>query len=135
MALTKDQQIKEVVVGMALGVLAQRVEAVTSGKMALEFAFNHAWRNWANASKFPKINGHDPGNLFWIGLGKSERRVGVRAAWERGQWSEPYVTYKGWAVDEVLDLHADEGTSAENWIELGRLFVEYFKPEEVRRFE
>lgn len=43
---TKDQQIKHIVIGMALGVLAQDVIAVRSNKMSFEFAFNYAWRNW-----------------------------------------------------------------------------------------
>lgn len=132
MTLTKDHQIKEVVIGMALGVLAQGVEAVTSSKMTLEFAFNHAWRKWPKASQFPSIRGNDPGNLFWIGIGKSERRVGACAAWERGRWSAPYIMYDNWTVEEALNLHASVGTSAEDWIELGRLFVEYFRPEDVR---
>lgn len=132
MTPSKDQQVKEVVIGMALGVLAQNVEAVASNKMALEFAFNHAWRSWSKAREFPSIRGHDPGNLFWIGIGKSERRRGVCAAWERGRWSEPYITYEDWTVEEALDLHADDQVTADDWIELGRLFVEYFKPEEVR---
>ena len=131
MRLTKDQQVKEVVIGMALGVLARRVEAVTSNKMALEFAFNHAWRSWSKAREFPSIRGHDPGNLFWIGIGKSESRRGVCAAWERGRWAWPYITYEDWTVQEALDLHADDRVTADDWIELGHLFVGYFKPEEV----
>lgn len=133
MALTKDNQVKEVVIGMALGVLAQGVEAVTSNKMAFEFAFNHAWRGWGHAHCFPSIRGHDPGNMFWIGVGKSERRHGACAAWERGRWSEPYITYESWTVEEALALHADAVVTAEDWIELARLFVEDFKPEELRR--
>lgn len=35
--------MKDVIVGMALGVLAQGVEAVARNKMEFEFAFNHAW--------------------------------------------------------------------------------------------
>src|SRR5690606_14919522 len=38
-----------------------RGESVTSDKMALEFAFNHAWRNFPSARHFPSIKGHDPG--------------------------------------------------------------------------
>lgn len=133
MAQTKDQQLKAVVIGMALGVLAQDVAAVTSRKMSLEFAFNHAWRNWRAARHFPSIKGHDPGNLFWIGLGKSERRSGACAAWKHGTWCTPYVTLDDWTVAEALDLHADSNVTAQDWIELGRLFVEYFKPEDVRR--
>ena len=118
---------------MALGVLAQDVSAVTSNKMALEFAFNHAWRTWSQARQFPSVTGHDPGNLFWIGVAKSERRRGVCAARQTGRWSEPYIAYQDWAVEECLDLHADERASAADWVELGRLYVSDFKPEEVRR--
>ena len=130
---TKDQQIKHIVVGMALGVLAQGVSAVTSNKMALEFAFNHAWRNWSQSRYFPSIAGHDLGNLFWIGVAKSERRRGACAAWGTGRWSEPYIAYHGRTVDECLDLHADERATAADWVELGRLYVSDFKLEEVRR--
>ena len=133
MARSKDQQVKAVVIGIALGVLAQDVDAVTSNKMSLEFAFNHAWRRWPRARNFPSFKGHDPGNLFWIGLAKSERRVGACAAWESGRWCEPYVTYNDWTVEEALELHADADVSAGDWIELGRLFVEYSKPEEIQR--
>lgn len=130
---TKDQQVKAIVIGMALGVLAQRVDAVTSAKMSLEFAFNHAWRSWPEARHFPRIKGRDPGNYFWIGLGKSERRSGACAAWESGRWCAAYITYDGWTVEEALGLHARADVTAQDWMELGRLFVEYFKPEELQR--
>lgn len=133
MTQSKDQQVKTVVIGMALGVLAQGVDALTSNKMSLEFAFNHAWRRWPEARYFPSIKGHDPGNLFWMGLGKSELRVGACAAWEDGRWRAPYITYDGWTVEEALALHADADVTADDWIELGRLFVECFKPEEVQQ--
>lgn len=132
---TKDQQIKHVVEGLALGVLAQGVEAVTSTKMEFEFAFNQAWRSWARAADFPGIAGHDPGNLFWIGVGKSERRQGVRAAWNRGRWAEPFISLEGWTFADCLDLHADERASVEDWNELGRLYVSGFKHEHVRYFQ
>ena len=118
---------------MALGVLAQGVEAVTSNKMALEFAFDHAWRRWSGAQHFPAIKGHNPGNLFWIGLYKSERRRAACAAWECGQWSAPYIAFEGWTVDEALNLQADGEITAEDWVELGRLFVEDFVPEQLRQ--
>ena len=130
---TKDQQIKHVVEGMALGVLAQDVDAVTSQKMTFEFAFDTAWSEWSRAAQFPSIAGHNPGNLFWIGVQKSERRQGVKAAWGRGRWSEPYLTNDYDTVEECLHSHADPRASAADWAELGRLYVAYFKPEELRR--
>lgn len=44
MPATKDQQVKEVVSGLALAVLAVDVPRVISQKMLLEFAFADAWR-------------------------------------------------------------------------------------------
>lgn len=68
-----------------------------------------------------------------MGLSKSERRSGVCAAWDLDRWCSPYIVYDGWTVEEALDLHADADVTAQDWIELGRLFVEYFETEDVRR--
>lgn len=134
MAATKDQQVKRVVEGLALGVLANDVVAVTSAKLELEFALAHAWRSWDRASAFPSLTGVYVPNWLWIGMGKSERRQMTTAAWARGQWSEPYVSMDSWTVDECLDhLLAEDGVRPEEWVELGRLFVDHFKPEHVRR--
>ncbi|MFM9378075.1 hypothetical protein [Gordonia sp. VNK21] len=132
MAQTKDQQVKAIVIGMALGVLAQDVDAVTSNKMSLEFAFNRAWRNWPAARRFPNVNGNHPGNLFWIGLDKSERRAGGYAAWKLDRWCKPYINYDR-TVGEALDHHATTDVTVQQWIDLGRSFVDYFKPEDVRK--
>lgn len=129
---TKDQQIKHVVVGVALGTLANGVDAVTSAKMTFEFAFTHAWNQWSRASKFPSIAGYDPGNMFWIGVGRSLRRGGVSAAWEQDKWSRPVITLGDWTVEECLDLHADDRASVEDWTELGRLFVAEFKANQMQ---
>ncbi|NIH86022.1 hypothetical protein [Amycolatopsis granulosa] len=129
---TKDQQVRHVVEGMALGVLAQNVEAVTSAKPPLELAFNAAWRRWPIRSAFPNIAGAEAGNLFWIGLGKSERRVGARAGWSAsGPWLRPYVMLDGWNVEDCLETHADERASAADWRELGGLYVQHFKSEHL----
>jgi hypothetical protein len=129
---SKDQQVKHVVEGLALGVLSHQVEAVTSAKMELEFAFNSAWRLWSRAPQFPSMGGNNPGNLFWIGVGKSETRQGVGAAWARGQWSEPYILRDSWTVDDCLELHADDRALVKDWKDLGQLFVARFRPENVR---
>lgn len=130
---TKDQQLRHVVEGMALAVLARGVDAVSSNKIGLELAFNHAWRQWPCAKKFPSIGGHDPGNLFWIGVGKSERRRSSRARWQVERWATPYVALDMWTVDECLDLHDEFGVDPESWKRLGELFVAHFKPDHVRR--
>ena len=121
---TRDQQVKHVGQGLALGVLAHNPAQMTASKMTVEFAFNHAWRRWGRASEFPSITGHDPGNMIWLGMGKSERRAGAIAAWSRNRVLEPYVLYEGWSITECLDLVADERANAHDWMELGGLFVE-----------
>lgn len=120
---SKDQQVKQVVQGLALGVLAQDPGEMIADKIATEFAFNHAWRHWPRATEFPSISGHDPGNLIWIGMGRSERRVGATASWTRNRTLEPHVLYEGWTVAECLDVLQDERASAGDWIELGALFL------------
>lgn len=129
---TRDQEVKQVVEGLALGVLAQDVEAVSSAKLQLELGFNHAWRRWPRAGQFRRLDSAQPGNQFWIGLRRSRRRRGVCAAWALDRWAAPYVLYEGWTVDECLGLLADERASADDWHHLGRLYVSTFKPEHVK---
>lgn len=129
---TKDQQVKHVVQGVAIATLAHGVAALTSEKMALEFASNRAWREWPEAANFPSIRGHDPGNLFWIGIGRSLRRVGAIAAWDQQQRTIPYLVIDTWSVEDCLAHHADERGSVTAWRELGRLFVADFKPDQIQ---
>jgi hypothetical protein len=134
---TKDQQVKHVVEGLVLGVLAQGVEAVTSNKQAFTFAFNDAWRSWSRVRHFPSISAPFPGDLFWLGVHKSEGRRAATAAWDSGRWSVPHLLapYADWTIDECLELHADDRASADDWKFLGALYVSYFKPDEIRRVE
>jgi hypothetical protein len=125
---TKDQQVKQVVEGLALGVLARGVVRVAGGKVDLELAFNRAWRSWSRSDSFPAINGISAGNQIWLGMGKSERRTGVRAGW--ANHTVPYLLdgFDQWSVEECLDFFADDLASAEDWVSLGDLFVEALKP-------
>ncbi|MFI9452590.1 hypothetical protein [Amycolatopsis sp. NPDC052450] len=129
----KDQQVKHVVEGVALGVLAAGVEALTSTKMALELSFNQAWRRWPPAADFPSLRGPDPGNLFWGGLHRSAGRQWASAAWENDRrWVRPYLR-GGWSLDELddcLEDFADERATANDWREFGRLYLERFEPDE-----
>lgn len=135
MTNTKDQQVARVVQGLAAGVLAAEVEAVTSAKDVLESCFTIAWSSWAPAANFPSIAGPKAANNFWIGAGQSERRVGAGmfTAWELGKWWRPVLLQDGWELDEVLAELADDRASAEDWRELGRAFVAEFEPDELLR--
>jgi hypothetical protein len=137
MAESKDQQVRHVVVGVGLGVLAAGVEASTSTKMTLELLFNSVWRSWSPAARFPSIeNFRDPGNLFYLGLLNSERRRWADVRWEfdRG-WVRPYLA-DGWEpgeLEQCLTDFADDRASSADWRRFGQLYVEKFNPDEVRR--
>jgi hypothetical protein len=87
--MSKDQQVKQVVEGLALGVLSFQVVRVPNKKMQLELAFSSAWRSWSRAGEFDSIRGIEAGNAIWLGMGKSEGRRGVTAAWN--DRSVPYL--------------------------------------------
>jgi hypothetical protein len=52
---SRDQQVKAVVEGLALGTLALGVKAVSASKLDLEFAIGHALRRWSYADQFPSL--------------------------------------------------------------------------------
>ncbi|MCO4273245.1 hypothetical protein NG701_02165 [Pseudarthrobacter sp. HLT3-5] len=128
---TKDQQVKHVVEGLALGVLSRGVVRVAGGKIDMELAFNRAWRSWARSGSFPAIGGISAGNQIWLGMGKSERRTGVRAGW--ANHAEPYLLngFEQWSTGECLEFLADDRASAEDWVTLGDLLLDGLKPGHV----
>lgn len=121
--MSKDQQVKQAVEGLALGVLSFQILRIPNKKMQLELAFNSAWRSWPRAGEFSGIRGIEAGNAFWLGMGKSAGRRGATAAWD--QHSVPYLMpgYEHWGVDECLDHISDEKASAEDWKILGESFL------------
>ncbi|SMD24553.1 hypothetical protein [Lentzea albidocapillata] len=134
MSESRDQQVKRVVEAMAVAVWAAGVTALTSSKVDLELRFNAAWRQWPKAGQFPGITSyHDPGNLFWLGQERSARRTGVLAAWkDDGPWKKPALL-QDWPLDEFFEDMADEHVSADDWRQLGQLYVDQFKPEQLVR--
>lgn len=128
---TADQQLKHVTIGLALGVLSKNVEAVTGGKLPIEFGFARAWREWDRAPSFPSIGRQISRNVIWRGMNRSEGRQGACAAWHMHRWVEPYLLYESWTVEDCLDIHQDDRASDQDWVALGGLFVATFKPHEV----
>lgn len=137
MELTKEQQTKVVVEGMALGVLAQGVEEVTADTSIFNRAFDHAWRKWDCADQYPSIGRHVPlpGDLIGNAVARSSRWHNSYATWECAQWNRPSLSDDYFSVEEMLDdfVRMYKATTAQDWLELGRLFLEYFKPEQVHR--
>jgi len=87
---SKVQQVKHVVEGVALGVLGAGVEALTSAKRTLELNFNHTWRRWGPAARFPSVARIDPGKLFWGGVHLCGASVGLSRVGD------------GWPVDQAV---------------------------------
>lgn len=132
--LTRDHQVRTVVEGLALGTLALGVEAVTAGKMDLEFAIDHALRHWSYADAFPSLSGNLGPNYVWLGIRKSERRRQAYAAWQDGQWLQPYITIEDWSVEDCTNVLGKQGpVPHDGWLELGRLFLDELGEEKVRQ--
>jgi hypothetical protein len=121
---SKDQQVREVVEGMALGLVALGVTRVTSSKIRLEFAFSHAWRRWSHANEYPSIGrAPKPDNVFWIGVTKSERRNGATVVWwNRGTEYEVGIRFEGWTPEDAVDLVG--GRPLAQWVDLSTPFRE-----------
>ena len=66
-------------------------------------------------------------------MGKAERRQDVVATWGEDQLGTPYLNNPRWPVEEALDHISDSDAPADEWRELGWLFIERFKPSDVRR--
>jgi hypothetical protein len=129
---TRDNQAKDVAIGLAVGTYAQGVSAVTSRKASLEPALAAAWERWSQAPQFAAIGtSNDPGTLLAMAIRRSSRRRMACAAWASDQWTRP-VLNNNWDVEDCLaHLDGDNQTSAAHWIELGRLFIQEFKPDEL----
>lgn len=133
MKYTKDQQLAHVAEGLALGVLACDVEAVTASKFDLELALAHCWREWSRAGRFPSIGAsYKTDNALWLAINRSHRRRGSKVAWEQeGPWLYPTLQMEALDLDDCLDLHSDSRASAADWTSLGRVLTSRLGPEKV----
>lgn len=90
MKKSKTTQQVEVGDGLALGVLAAGVDAITANKLSVDFAFGYAWRRWAFASRYPQVRGDVARNDFYYQIAHpSEGRRWKRAVWVFERGSEP----------------------------------------------
>jgi hypothetical protein len=123
MAVTKSNQWKTVVEGLAVACVAIGATSFPSSKSIGEFAFSYAWRRWAYAGQFPSVDPDD----FFIYVGKSAGRVGAKAAFEWERALRPYIfeNFAHWGAEEVLDFVAEfSDVPASGWEQLARAFVE-----------
>lgn len=83
--VSKQQQVNEVVDGLALGMVSVGTTRVASAKDELDLALGHAWSQWEHASEYPAIERvQRPGNELWSGITKSKQRTNVAVVWKEG---------------------------------------------------
>lgn len=130
--LTKAQQETAVGEGLAVGCLALGITAVTSNKMAVEFAFIRAWREWAWALLFPVVHAsHGRNDLLRILCASPRRRGAFVAEWSsEGTWVP--LLRGGLNVDEAGDLlQGSTGVPPIGWTDLAQAFVDDLGTNEV----
>ncbi len=123
---SKAKQHTEVAEGLAACTLLAGVEAITSTKMSVEFAFSAVWRSWGHSNKYLQVHTtHPRDDIYHQIIGRSERRRGAIAAWrDDGKWLVPYLVMHNWTAEETLDLIAtNSGVPAQAWKDLTSEFL------------
>jgi hypothetical protein len=122
---TKDQQVREVVEGLGLGLITLGVHRVGSGKTKLELAFSHAWRRWSYAGQYPSLaRAPKPDNEFWLGLLKSSRRRSATVAWHPvGHEYAIEVAHDEWTPEDAVGLIGER--RLDEWVLLAMPFQEH----------
>lgn len=136
--LTKDQQRKQLVEGLGLGILAIGANYVENDKMALEFAIGHALRRWPHNSDYPSIMGaHDPANEVYLGIWKSEGRRAASVRWEVVKPASGFLIRiahgADWTPEEVVDHNLLGDRPLQQWQELATLFQGWYVDDAERR--
>lgn len=119
-------------IGLAEGVLAADCEGVNSGAQALQAVLRRAWRDWPAAGQFPSPHGFRVANELRLGIGKSDHRQGVVAAWEGGVIVRPCLLQAQWSVEPAVEIIATDDVTAADWRKLEALFVDGFRADERR---
>ena len=135
---TKTNQQVEVGDGLALGILTSGIQAITSNKVAVEFAFRHAWRRWTFAAEYPQVKaGPKFDDIYVQIIGRSENRRFCYALWRtEGKYLFPHPTMKSWTVLESADALAESsGVPETAWLELATLFLSQLKDSEKFVYE
>lgn len=129
MARSKDQQCKEVVEGLGLGLVKLGFNAVPKDKFTFEMALNHSWHQWRFTDHFPSVDGaRDPANEVWLCVPKSANRRFRSVEWheEEGHRGEFLIrfTQRDWTPEEVCEHVGD--LRIEAWLDLAKRFKDEF---------
>jgi hypothetical protein len=124
--MTKARQETIVGEGFALGCVIVGRESFNGQKMSIEFAFEHAWRDWPFAARFPAVRADAQRNSLIGIIDRSPRRRSSCLAGWASEWPfTPYIE-ESWSPAEVADLLAHEcGVPEKGWRELAQLFLDH----------
>lgn len=135
MALTPARQRNGVSEGMALGLLICGRDSLPFDKVAVDLAFEGAWRSWTYRTKFPQVNTD-------LSKGSDGARVMTRADadkrvyalyWERGgRTISIHPRQPEWTPNDRNDLDyavemIDGDVPLAGWEELAREFLRRFE--------
>jgi hypothetical protein len=132
MAMSAARQRNAVSEGMALGLVMQGRTTLPFDKVAVDLAFEGAWRGWEYASRFSQVstdlrNGSDG---VWVMTHASETKRTVVLFWDRdGRELAIYTRLSDWdpgdddEVDYALRM-IDGDVPLEGWVALARRFLE-----------
>ena len=118
-AASRSRQHKTVGEGLAVGLLALGVDAVTINERLVQTAFDRAWEKWTRGSRFPAVRTGPGGNDIVAILRGSARRRGPHIA----DWSCDGEYVPKLRVDRTVDAAAravgkQSGVTYEQWLEL-----------------
>lgn len=123
-ALSKAGQHKLVGEGLAVGLLALNVEALSINRHLVESAFDRAWRGWSCSGRFPQVRaGTETSDIVAI-LRSSARRKGPHiATWSTEGEYTPRLC-GNWTLDRAGSaVGRSAGVTHRQWLELARGFA------------
>lgn len=121
---SRAAQHKIVGEGLAVGLLALGVEAITINEALVESAFERAWRNWTGRSRFPAVRTGSTGTDIVGIVRSSARRRGPHIAdWGHEGQYVPRLCVEGSLDDAARAVGEPVGVIHVQWLELARGFA------------
>lgn len=129
MTLSSTRQRNAVSEGFALGLLRNDRVELPRDKVAIDLAFDHAWRNWDRKHLYPQVstdlrNGSD--GIYVITRARKNHGV-IHFYWDADSWPYKVVARHGASsIEEVESIaeNIDGGLPLSVWAELVRLFLD-----------
>ncbi|MCD0446390.1 hypothetical protein LO763_22500 [Glycomyces sp. A-F 0318] len=133
MTISSARQRNAVSEGMALGLVMHGRWSLPFDKLAVDLAFESAWRRWLFTGQFPQVDtdlrkGTDP---VWVITHTDEQKHVLRLYWgepgrELAIHARPIVATSDVDADEIAEL-IDGDVPASGWHELATAFLERFE--------